>query len=140
MTRQRKTQGWRLAMTITQPNGKRAVSRRGSDTDHRANLNTHTVASLYKTFSPKEAYRIAQQLEIHYTPKHGSWLDIAEIKLSALTKQCLLEIRIPDIDKLNNVLSAWHQKRNSTQKGVEWHFTAEDVRTKLLHLYPIIKC
>ena len=103
------------------------------------NLNTHTVASLYKTFSPKEAYRIAQKLEIHYTPKHGSWLDIAEIELSALTKQCLLEIRIPDIDKLNNVLSAWHQKRNSTQKGVEWHFTAEDARTKLLHLYPIIK-
>ena len=103
------------------------------------NLNTHTVASLYKTFPPAEAYRLAQKLEIHYTPKHGSWLDIAEIELSALTIQCLLGVRIPSIDDLNVILSAWHRARNSAQKGVSWHFTTDDARIKLKHLYPEIK-
>lgn len=103
------------------------------------NLNTHTVASFYKAFSPDEAFRLAQKLEIHYTPKHGSWLDIAEIELSALTIQCLLGVRIPSIDALNTVLSAWSLRRNSLQKGVSWHFTTEDARIKLKHLYPIIK-
>ncbi len=103
------------------------------------NLNTHTIASLYKAFPPSEAYRIAQKLEIHYTPKHGSWLDIAEIELSALTIQCLLNTRIPDVDKLNHILSAWYRKRNLVQKGVIWHFTTDDARIKLEHLYPKIK-
>ncbi|MBQ6273689.1 MAG: IS630 family transposase, partial [Oscillospiraceae bacterium] len=79
------------------------------------------------------------KLEIHYTPKHGSWLDIAEIELSSLTIQALLGKRIPDIDELNRVLSAWHLDRNSSQKGVSWHFTTKDARTKLFHLYPEIK-
>ena len=103
------------------------------------NLNTHTIASLYKAFPPEEAYRLSQKLEIHYTPKHGSWLDIAEIELSALTIQCLLGVRIPSIDDLNNILSVWHQTRNSAQKGVSWHFTTDDARIKLKHLYPNIK-
>lgn len=103
------------------------------------NLNTHTTASLYKTFAPEEAFRLAQKLEIHYTPKHGSWLDIAEIELSALTVQCLLGVRIPSIDSLNIILSAWHLNRNSLQKGVSWHFSTDDARIKLKHLYPEIK-
>lgn len=103
------------------------------------NLNTHTTASFYKVFSPGEAFRLAQKLEIHYTPKHGSWLDIAEIELSALTIQCLLGERIPSLDKLNNILSGWSLKRNSAQKGVSWHFTTADARIKLKHLYPEIK-
>ena len=103
------------------------------------NLNTHTIASFYKVFNPEEAFRLAQKLEIHYTPKHGSWLDIAEIELSALTIQCLIGERIPSIDMLNDILSSWSLKRNSSQKGVDWHFTTKDARTKLKHLYPIIK-
>ena len=103
------------------------------------NLNTHTIASFYKTFSPEEAFRLAQKLEIHHTPKHGSWLDIAEIELSALTIQCLLGERIPTIKSLNEILTSWSLKRNSSQKGVSWHFLASDARTKLKHLYPEIK-
>ena len=103
------------------------------------NLNTHTIASFYKAFPPEEAYRLAQKLEVHYTPKHGSWLDIAEIELSALTIQCLLGVRISSVDALNTILSAWHRNRNSTQKGVSWHFTTNDARIKLKHLYPEIK-
>ena len=103
------------------------------------NLNTHTIASFYKAFSPAEAYRLSQKLEIHYTPKHGSWLDIAEIELSALTIQCLLGVRIPSVDALNDHLSAWHRNRNVAQKGVSWHFTTDDARIKLKHLYPEIK-
>ena len=103
------------------------------------NLNTHTVASFYKVFSPEEAFRLTQKLEIHYTPKHGSWLDIAEIELSALTIQCLLGERIPSVESLNEILSSWSLKRNSSQKGVSWHFTTDCARIKLKHLYPEIK-
>lgn len=103
------------------------------------NLNTHTPASFYKVFTPEEAFRLTQKLEIHYTPKHGSWLDIAEIELSALTIQCLLGERIPSIDALNDILSAWHLKRNASQKGVSWQFTTADARIRLKHLYPEIK-
>ena len=103
------------------------------------NLNTHTIASFYKVFPPEEAFRLTQKIEIHYIPKHGSWLDIAEIELSALTIQCLLGERIPSLDKLNEILSGWSLRRNSTQKGVSWHFTTADARTKLKHLYPEIK-
>ena len=103
------------------------------------NLNTHSVASLYKAFPPQEALRLSQKLEIHYTPKHGSWLDIAEIELSALTIQCLLGVRIPSIDELNKILASWHTERNNLQKGVSWHFSNSDARVKLKHLYPEIK-
>lgn len=103
------------------------------------NLNTHTPASFYKAFSPEEAFRLTQRLEIHYTPKHGSWLDIAEIELSALTIQSLLGERIPSVDSLNHVLASWSLRRNSNQKGVSWQFTTSDARIKLKHLYPNIK-
>ena len=103
------------------------------------NLNTHSISSLYKAYSPDEAFRISQKLEIHYTPKHGSWLDIAEIELSSLTIQALLGERIPSIDALNDTLSAWSYNRNYSQKGVDWHFTTNHARIKLKHLYPIIK-
>ena len=103
------------------------------------NLNTHSVASFYKQFTPEEAFRLSQKLEIHYTPKHGSWLDIAEIELSALSIQCLEDRRIPSIEELNKILQAWNRTRNTAQKGVDWHFTTEDARVKLKHLYPEIK-
>ncbi len=103
------------------------------------NLNTHSVSSFYKAFSPEEAFRLTQKLEIHYTPKHGSWLDIAEIELSALSIQCLLGERIPSIDSLNEKLSSWSMNRNTSQKGVSWQFTASDARLKLKHLYPEVK-
>lgn len=103
------------------------------------NLNTHTTASFYKVFSPEEAFRLSQKLEIHYTPKHGSWLDIAEIELSALSLQCLENRRIPTIRELNKQLSAWHTNRNSSQKGVSWQFSTDDARIKLKHLYPMIE-
>jgi hypothetical protein len=102
------------------------------------NLNTHVLSSLYETFPPEEAFRLAQRLEIHYTPKHGSWLDIAEIELSALAIQCLGTRRIPRIESLNKELAAWETQRNAGQKGVNWHFTTDDARIKLKRLYPII--
>jgi len=103
------------------------------------NLNTHGIHSFYDTFSPEEAFRLSQRLEIHYTPKHGSWLNIAEIELSALTIQCLLDRRIPTIDALNKELSAWHTNRNSSQKSVDWQFTSEDARIKVKSIYPNVK-
>ena len=103
------------------------------------NLNTHSSASFYKAFAPDEAFRLAQRLEIHYTPKHGSWLDMAEIELSALTVQCLLGVRIPTVEELNNILLSWRAARNVAQKGVSWQFSAADARIRLIHLYPEIK-
>jgi hypothetical protein len=103
------------------------------------NLNTHAISSLYKVFPPDEAFRLAQRLEIHFTPKHGSWLNIAEIELSVMTVQCLGKRRIPSIDGLNHSLLAWHSNRNETQKGVDWHFASSDARVKLKHLYPVVK-
>ena len=102
------------------------------------NLNTHTTSSLYEAFPPEEAFRLAQRIELHFTPKHGSWLDIAEIELSALAAQCLGTRRIPTIEALNKDLSAWETKRNLDQKGVDWHFTNADARVRLKRLYPII--
>ena len=102
------------------------------------NLNTHTIASLYQTFPPEEAFRLASRLEIHYTPKHGSWLDIAEIELSALGRQCIGNNRIPDLDALRNLLKPWYVDRNRKQRGVNWQFTTDDARIKLKRLYPII--
>jgi hypothetical protein len=102
------------------------------------NLNTHTISSLYETFAPEEAFRLAQRLEIHYTPIHGSWLNIAEIELSAMATQCLGQRRIPGLMSLNEELVAWHTRRNQSQKGVDWQFTAPDARIKLKRLYPLI--
>jgi hypothetical protein len=102
------------------------------------NLNTHNTSSLYEAFPPDEAFRLAQRLEIHYTPKHGSWLNIAECELSSLAAQCLGSRRIADIALLNRELKAWHTRRNSSQKGVEWQFTAADAWLKLKRLYPTI--
>jgi len=102
------------------------------------NLNTHTVASLYETFPPEQARRLAQKLEIHYTPKHGSWLNVAEIELSALTRQCLNR-RIPDRPTLVAEVATWESDRNRNQKGVNWRFTTKDARIKLKRLYPQIQ-
>ena len=103
------------------------------------NLNTHSVSSLYETFPPDEAFRLSQRLELHFTPVHGSWLNIAEIELSAMTAQCLGKRRIPTIDDLNRELSAWHTNRNALQKGGDWLFTADDARIRLKHLYPVVR-
>ncbi len=99
------------------------------------NLNTHSVGSLYEAFEPAKAFALAQRLEIHHTPKHGSWLNIAEIELSALTRQCL-DRRIADLDILNTELTAWQTATNTNQRQVNWHFTTTNARTKLKHLYP----
>ncbi len=102
------------------------------------NLNTHNIASLYEAFEPTEALRLAKRIEMHHTPKHGSWLDIAEIELSALGNQCLSKRRIGDVDQLKTELKAWNKERNAKQKGVCWQFTTDDARIKLKHLYPIL--
>jgi hypothetical protein len=101
------------------------------------NLNTHSIGSLYEAFEPAKAHALAQRLEIHHTPKHGSWLNIAEIELSALTRQCL-DRRIADLDILNAELAAWQNTVNADQRQVNWHFTTHDARTRLRHLYPQI--
>jgi len=103
------------------------------------NLNTHTKASLYEAFDPKEAFSLAKRLEIHYTPKHGSWLNIAEVELSALGHQCLGNRRISSLQELNRELVSWFVDRNQKQKGVDWQFTTIDARRKLKRLYPVIK-
>ena len=100
------------------------------------NLNTHNITSFYEAFPPKTALRLAQKYEFHYTPKHGSWLNIAEAELSSLARQCLGNHRINCVDGLNERLSAWEKDRNNRQKGVNWHFTAEDARSTLKRLYP----
>jgi hypothetical protein len=99
------------------------------------NLNTHTLASLYQAFGPAEARRLAERFEVHHTPKHGSWLNIAEIELSALGRQCL-DRRIEDRQALEREVAAWQIDRNERCVGVDWQFTAEDARIKLRHLYP----
>jgi hypothetical protein len=102
------------------------------------NLNTHAISALYETFPPEEAFQLAQRLEIHYTPKHGSWLNIAEIELSAMSAQCLGNRRIPGLKTMNAELADWHTQRNQMQKGVDWHFKTDDARIKLKRLYPLI--
>ena len=101
------------------------------------NLNTHKPASLYEAFPPAEARRIVDRFEWHYTPKHGSWLNIAECELSVLSRQCL-DRRIPDQKSLGTEVNAWTTSRNTQQTEVKWHFTTEDARTKLSQLYPQI--
>lgn len=101
------------------------------------NLNTHTPASLYKAFWPEEARRILERLEIHYTPKHGSWLNMAEIEFSILSKQCL-DRRIPDQATLRREVAAWERERNARSTSMDWRFTTKDARIKLKRLYPTI--
>jgi len=99
------------------------------------NLNTHNISSLYEAFEPAKAFALAQRLEIHHTPKHGSWLNIAEIELSALTRQCL-DRRIDNLDVLNAELTAWQAATNADQRQVNWQFTTNNARIRLRHLYP----
>lgn len=102
------------------------------------NLNTHNISSLYETFEPDEARRIWERIELHHTPKHGSWLDMAEIELSAFTKECLNR-RIGTIEEVKKQSEAWYVDRNERQKGIDWQFSIGDARMKLKHLYPVIK-
>lgn len=101
------------------------------------NLNTHTGASLYEIFEPQEARHLLDRLEFHYTPKHGSWLNMAEIELGVLSRQCLNR-RIPDKTALTTEVAAWEKRRNAAKATVDWRFTADDARIKLKHLYPIL--
>jgi len=102
------------------------------------NLNTHGFASLYEAFEPAEARRIMKRLEIIHTPKHGSWLNMAEIELSVLTRQCLSR-RMGEVATLKSEVAAWENKRNQSQTGVDWQFTAENARIKLKRLYPKVQ-
>jgi len=98
------------------------------------NLSTHKPASLYETFPAKEARRLVERFEWHYTPKHGSWLDMAESELSVLSRQCLSR-RIPDKETLTKEVAAWQKVRNSKHATADWHFTSADARIKLKRLY-----
>jgi len=102
------------------------------------NLNTHSPASLYEAFEPSEAKRLTERFEFHYTPKHGSWLDMAEIELGILGRQCLSQ-RIDNIDCLRNETKAWEKDRNNTGAKVNWQFTTADARVKLRRLYPSLE-
>ncbi len=99
------------------------------------NLNTHKAASLYERFAPAEARRILKKLEFHFTPKHGSWLNMAEIELSVLTRQCLGR-RIPDEETLKREIKAYEERRNEAKATIDWRFTSQDARIKLHRLYP----
>ena len=102
------------------------------------NLNTHTYAALYEAFEPAEARRLIGRLELVHTPKHGSWLNIAEIELNVLSRQCLCQM-IPDKQTLQQEAAAWEADRNASQTGVDWQFTTPNARTKLKRLYPKIQ-
>lgn len=101
------------------------------------NLNTHVISSLYECFPAEEARQIARKIELHHTPKHGSWLNIAEIELSAISRQCL-NTRIDSMKKLERAAKAWEADKNRCRRKVDWHFTTEDARIKLKRLYPQI--
>lgn len=102
------------------------------------NLSTHTPAALYAAFAPAEAHRLARRFEWHHTPRHGSWLDVAEMELSVLARQCL-DRRIPDMATLEREVAAWEEHRNAALVKVHWQFTTADARTKLHRLYPSIE-
>ena len=102
------------------------------------NLNTHTPAALYERFEPEEARRISQKIEWHYTPEHGSWLNMAETELSVLSRQCLSR-RISDADTLAMNIAVWEHKRNTVKTTIDWQFTTDDARIKLRRLYPVLK-
>lgn len=99
------------------------------------NLNTHELSSLYQRFPPERARALARRMEIHHTPKHGSWLDVAEIGLSVLKSQCL-NGRVPDLETMKKMVTAWQTRHNSNPHPVQWHFTCEDARVKLISVYP----
>ena len=101
------------------------------------NLSTHTLAALYLVFPPEQARRLVERFEIHYTPKHASWLDMAEIEIGVMSRQCLSQ-RIPTIQLMETEINAWVNERNSQNRPVQWHFTTQDARIKLQHLYPKI--
>jgi hypothetical protein len=101
------------------------------------NLNTHTLSALYEVFAPEEARRIIEKLELHYTPKHGSWLNMAEIDLSVLSRQCL-DRRIGTENDLKREIAAWQEQRNTSKSKINWRFTTQDARIKLKHLYPSV--
>ena len=100
------------------------------------NLNTHSKTSFYEAFPPHIAYELAQAFEFHYTPVHGSWLNIAECELSSLARECLGKQRINSVEALNEILAQWEKDRNNRQKGVNWQFNTKDARIKLKRLYP----
>jgi transposase len=102
------------------------------------NLNTHTPASLYEAFDPREARRLAEKLEIHYTPKHGSWLNMAEIELSVLSRQCL-DRRVADFETLEIEVASWQERRDEKGGKIEWRFRTDDARIKLKRLYPSLQ-
>jgi hypothetical protein len=103
------------------------------------NLNTHTIGAFYEAFPPEQARAYVKRLDLVHTPKHGSWLNIAECELSCLTSQCLADRRIGDLDLLQFEIAAWSEKTNTKQRGVDWHFQLKDARIKLKKLYPKIK-
>ena len=103
------------------------------------NLNTHTIGALYEAFEPARARSLVSRMEFHYTPKHGSWLNIAENELSCLTRQCVSGRRIGSEQELREQATAWHEDINATQRGVEWQMKIDDARTKLKSVYPKIK-
>ena len=102
------------------------------------NLNTHRLSTLYDTFEPEEASRLAKRFEVRHTPKHGSWLNMAEIEINALSRQCL-DRRIPDRETMVSEIAAWQDRRNASAKPVSWRFRTEDARIKLKSLYPSIQ-
>lgn len=102
------------------------------------NLNTHTVSSLYEAFEPAEARRLAERLETHYTPEHGSWLNMVEPEQSVMAQQCLGR-RVPDCETMKQTTTAWYEQRNEADATVNWQFTADDARIKLKRLYPVIE-
>jgi DDE superfamily endonuclease len=102
------------------------------------NLSTHAPAAFYEAFDPAEARRLVERIEWHYTPKHGSWLNVAELELSVLARQCL-DRRIPDLDTLRREVAAWEAERNAAVVRVDWQFTTADARTKLKRLYPSVE-
>lgn len=102
------------------------------------NLNTHKLASLYEAFPPEQARRIAERIEVHHTPKHGSWLNVAEIELSVLSRQCL-DRRIGSADEVVDAVDVWQTERNDQAVGVQWRFTTADARIKLRRLYPAVE-
>lgn len=135
VTQRRTRQDWAWAMRdlvdVYYPDAKRIIVVLD-------NLNTHNGASLYETFEPAEARRILERLELHYTPKHGSWLNMAEIELSVFARQCLNR-RIPDQDTLQREVAALETERNRVASTVDWRFTTADARIKLKRLYPVIQ-
>ena len=100
------------------------------------NLNTHNISSFYEAFQPETAYQLANKFEFHHTPKHGSWLNIVECELSSLSIQALGNRRVNSVEMLNDIINEWLTDRNARQKGVNWQFSNEDARAKLVRLYP----